>query len=218
MGKDSQILPFHALLITTLTAGTFNFNLNPSSLASFATRVGAVADSWCQYRIRRLRFRLRIPPAGFTGSQAVGYVGGVQDTPPSTRGTIMELLPSTSLDFAQSIPSDWVNVSRADLAGALPWYKAIAGAADPTEESPGLICLAGTGTDAAQLEIEGVYEFKAAAATANTPAAMQMMKALRLERVRLERERERIALISVLATPVPSSFPPKVEAGGLAPQ
>jgi len=210
--KDSQVLPFRALLATTLTAGTFNFNLNPSSLASFATRVGVVADSWCQFRIRSLRFRLRIPPAGagFTAQQAAGFVGGVQDTPPATVATVSELLPSCLLDLDQTVPSDWVRVSRGDLAGPLPWYKSIAGAADPTEESPGLLCIAGAGSNSAALEIEGVYEFKAAAATANTPVAVELMKEIRLERMRLQRERERISLVRVLApSPGTSSLQPK---------
>jgi len=209
--KDSQVLPFRAHLSTTLTAGTFNFNLNPSSLASFATRVGAVADSWCQYRVVKLRFRLRIPiSAGITNQQAAGFVGGVQDTPPSTVATVSELLPSCLLDKNQTVPSDWVKVSPADLAGPLPWYKAIAGAADPTEESPGLICIAGVGTDTALLEMEGVYMFKAAAATANTPAAVELLREMRLERSRQQRERERLALIKSLASsPLTSSLAPK---------
>jgi hypothetical protein len=82
----------------------------------------------------------------------------------------------------------------------LPWYKTIQGSADATEEAPGQLCYAGTSTETIVVEIVGVFEFKGAVATANTPAALKLreeLRALRQSRVdAMEKER----LIAVLGT------------------
>lgn len=196
--KDSQILEFRAQLASTFTAGAFSFSLNPTSVGSFGTRVLAVADSWAQYRVLRLRFRLRVLASG-VGTQAMGFVGGVQDTPPATIQSVTELIPSCLQDAGQTVPSDWVRVPPRDLAGPLPWYKSVVGNADATEESPGIMCLAGSATDAFRFELEAVYEFKAAVGTGNTPEATALVKQLRSEKIRFETERERKMLLLKLS-------------------
>jgi hypothetical protein len=75
-----------------------------------------------------------------------------------------------------------VNVSKSDLAGPFPWYKTVVGTADATEESPGLVTIAGTGTDPFVAEFRGVFHFKTSVATANTPMALNLRRRIHEER------------------------------------
>jgi len=210
--RDSQVLEFHGLYAGSLTAGAAAISMNPVA-ASYSSRVQAEADAWCHYRIKQLRFRLH-PTPSTAGIQACGFVGGVQDTAPATVATVMELLPSAYMGVEQTVPTEWIRVSPSELAGPLPWYKAIAGAADSTEESPGLFCVAGTGTEAFAIELRGVFEFKTAAATANTPLGRQLITRRREERLAVERERERARIVGVLASP---QVPASISVAGLFP-
>jgi hypothetical protein len=202
--RDSMSIEFHGLYSGALTAGAAAISMNPVA-ASYSSRLQAEADAWCHYRIRQLRFKLHPTPTT-TAIQACGFVGGVQDTAPATVATIMELIPSAYMGVDQSVPSEWIRVSPSELAGPLPWYKAIAGAADGTEESPGVFCVAGATTEAFAIELRGVFEFKTAAATANTPLGRQLIARRREERLAVQRERERAHIVGVLSSPpVPAS-------------
>lgn len=196
---DSEVLPFHVVSAFPLVAGVQNIATIPGGLSA---RAGAVADTWAHYRIKKLKFRLH-PTEAAGLAQAAGFCGGVQDTQPATILQIGELIPSTVLAGDTTHPTEWVNVPRQDLAGPLPWYKTVAGAADPTEEQPGIICIAGTGTDAVLFEARGVYEFKTSVNTANTPAEMALRAELRAARLARMREVERAKLLTVLS-PGPS--------------
>jgi hypothetical protein len=106
---------------------------------------------------------------------------------------VSELLPSTVIGGDATVPSSWVDIPKEDLAGPFPWYKTVPGGADPTEEQPGSIQIAGTGTDVFLIEMEGLFEFKTAVGTGNTPdevVARQRLHAIRAAR-RAEAERER---------------------------
>jgi len=199
--SDSCLMPFHTIQKSALTAGIAFLNANPAGLSSRAT---VEADAWAEFRVTRLSFRLH--PESSTASssgQAVGYIGGIQDTTPSTVAQVGELIPSTYIGADATVPSEWVHVSRQDLSGPFPWYKTVAGTTDTPEELPGQIYVCGNTTDAYCIEIRGVFEFKVAVATANTPLAIAARKQLREERALAARARERTALLSLLA-PTPS--------------
>ena len=194
---DSMVLPFHvSQTITQGAGGGFTVNANPTGIGG---PVLIEADTWAFFRLRRLRFRMLRTSAAVTTSQAGGYVGSVQDTPPATFSSVMNLLPSTILSNISTVPSSWVNVSRGDLSGAFPWYKTIPGTADPTEESPGMLVFAGASGDVFQLEIEGVLQFKTMVSAGNTPSELQARQLLRDARIDRERSIARNAILRVLS-------------------
>lgn len=196
--KDSCIVPFHFVSSGALVAGSFVFLLNPAAFP----RVLAEADAWAHFRVRSLRFRL-LPTSPITGAQVIGYVGGVQDTSPTTLVQVSELIPSAGKGVGQTVPTEWVVVPKMDLAGPFPWYKTVVGAADATEESPGLVTIAGTGTDAVISEYRGVFEFKTSVATANTPLALSLRKRIHEERTLNAIVAQRTLLMRILSTGTP---------------
>lgn len=199
---DSCLFPFHMFISTTLTAGAFTAAASPN--ASVSPRGLIEADTWAFFRIRKLAMRLH-PPASITAAQLVGYCGAVQDVTPSGATQVGELISSAILGGDATVPTEWVRPSKSELAGPLDWYKAIPGAADATEESPGIIIVSGNGTDAVLLEIRGVFEFKVSVNAANSPLAMAARKAAREERVRAIVAGERDALLKILGA---SGTPP----------
>lgn len=205
--KDSQILPFHALITGVLVSGNLSLALNPQVLAAQgATRVLAVADNWGHFRVKQFAFRIH--HGAITGDVAAGFLGGVQDTGPSSKAQVMELLPSTYQGATYTKPSEWVKVSPRDLAGPFPWYKTVPGTADATEEAPGVLYISGTAAETQVLEVRGVFEFKTSVAPANTPLAVKLITQLRKERERTEHEMVRKNLLRALAGDVPSTAPP----------
>lgn len=204
--RDGMSFPFHYVTGGALVAGVAGILAYPSSFP----RVLAEADAWAQFRVRQLRFRL-LPSATTTtplGLQAAGYVPGIQDTQPASVNQVVELVNSCARGTSQDVPTNWVTVGRADLAGPLPWYKSIPGAADATEEAPGSIFIGGTGTEPYLIEIAGVFEFKGGVNTANTPVALAAASALREERVRLAREAAKSRILGVITTVSPKNAIP----------
>jgi len=194
-----MVMDFHNLVIGALAAGSFGITCSPGD-ANFSLRVVAEGDAWAHFRILKLKFRL-VASDVITAALAAGYVGGIQDSPPITQLTVMELIPATVRGVQQTCYSDWVVVPKKDLAGPFPWYKTIPGAADSTEEAPGQIRLAGSTTSAFTLEIRGTIEFKTGVATANTPLAANLSRQIREERhltaVLAEKER----LMRIISAP-----------------
>lgn len=198
--KDSEVVTIHGYVSAALVSGASNAQVSPSGLSGLSTRLLAEADSWCYFRVRSLKFRLHRSGTA-TNPQAIGYVGGSQDTLPATIATIMELLPAGYMAGSYTKPMDWISVSKGELAGPFPWYKSINGTADTSEEGPGYICIAGSTTDNFVYELYATFEFKTAVAPANTPLARQALQALQTERKEKELLRERAALLRVLAMP-----------------
>lgn len=198
LSKDSCLFPFHQVQSANLVGGSFNYTCNPAGLSP---RGLIEADTWTHFRIRSLKYRLLPPAAAPTLLQAAGFVGGIQDTSPGSTSNVVELLPSACLGSRQTCPTQWVSPTKSELAGALPWYKTIQGTADATEEAPGALCVAGAATDPFLLEIHGVFEFKGAVASANTPAAVALREELRLFRAARLDATARERLLSVLAKP-----------------
>jgi hypothetical protein len=188
--KDSALIEFHLLVNSTFTSGLFGLTMSPTALSTFSTRMVAEADLWAHFRVRALKFRLHPMASTVNNNQAAGFVGGVQDVTPGTVPLVCELIPSTFLSVESTVPTEWVSVSKKDLAGPLPWYKATTGSADATEEAPGVVCVVGSSSEAFILEMRCLVDFKTAVAPANSPVALQARAMVRAERQRLERERQ----------------------------
>jgi len=202
------VIPFHSTLIAALSSGVFGVNINASNTGLSATRLPAAADEWAHFRVRSLKFRLH-PSVVATNTQAAGFVGGAQDTPPGTIGQVGELLPACLLTQGTTVPTEWVSVSRSEMSGPLPWYKTVTGSADATEESPGAIFVIGSSAEVFSLEIKGQFEFKTAVATGNTPVARAAAAQIRQERVRVTvlAERERLLRVLGASGAAPASTP-----------
>jgi len=197
--RDSCLFPFHYVVQAAFVAGSNNITANPAGLSP---RALTEADTWTHFRLVSLKYRLLPPTVAPAAVQAVSFVGGIQDTSPGSLANVFELLPTAVLGSRQTSPTQWVRVSKSELSGALPWYKTIQGTADSTEEAPGQICVAGTTIEAFALEIAGVFEFKGAVATANTPAAVALREDIRQLRVARADQAARERLVAVLATRV----------------
>lgn len=195
-GRDSCVVPFHTIVTNNLTGGSASLFVTPTALSS---RAGTEADTWAHFRVKRLMFRL-LPQTGATSLMVAGYIGGVQDTPPGTVGQLAEVLPSCIKGVGQTCPTEWIKVQKTDLAGPFPWYKSVAGSADPTEESPGALIILGNDTDPFILEVRGVFEFKTAVSTANTPAMIQLRQKVREERIATMTAQERAVLLKILGS------------------
>ena len=191
---DSERIPFHAIQTGAMVSGNTQVLGIP---ASMAPRLGVAADVWAHYRIRKLKFRLH--PSADANAQAAGWVGGVQDTTPTTVTMVSELIPATYLAGEATVPTEWVVVPKVDLAGPFPWYKTVSGTPDTTEEYPGMICIAGTGTGAYAIELRGEYEFKTAVNTGNTPAAVALRAKLRDERINRIKKLEQDRILAILS-------------------
>ncbi len=195
MGDGCRV-PFRYVISLTPVAGVFGVTLNPSSFP----RVQTEADGWSLFRILRMKFRILPPALAANQVLTVGsFLAGVADTPPSTTAQASELLCGCTLGGLQTTPSEWANVSPKDLAGPLPWYKTFVGASAYEEASPGTIYFVGSGTLPITAEFRGIYEFKSAIATANTPAAIDLRLRLRDEHRRRLAALEQQCLVSLLA-------------------
>lgn len=198
---DSCVVPIHFTWSGSLSGGAGSLQLSPSGITSNSTRLLNEADAWAHFRVRQLRFRLHRPATAINGTQAMGFVGGIQDTPPSTVATVTELLPSVVLAVSQTVPTEWKSPSAKELAGTFPWYKSINGAADASEEAPGALVIAGGTTDAIFAEVYAVFEFKTSVATANTPMEIRVLLDARARREAQAREQARRAVTRVLSGP-----------------
>lgn len=213
LARDSCIIPIHGVLTSVLSSGFNAFALQPSS--NFGTRLLAAADEWAHFRV--LSFDFRIHRNGtLTAAQVAGYVGGVQDTTPTTIATVGELLSSCCISIATTVPSEWCRPSRSELAGCFPWYKSVPGSADPTEEAPGFITIAGTGAEQIMLEYRGRFEFKTSVATTNTPDAFRLRVKQRIERQH-EVERRRMLALLTDASSARSLMPYPVQGSSVPP-
>lgn len=193
--RDGAIVPFSAFITGLVGASGNQINANPTGITG---PILIEADTWCLFRLRSLRFRLHRLPATVTPMVAC-YTVTIQDTPPATNASCVNVIPHVILTPTATEPSEWCVVSVQDLAGPFPYYKSIPGTADVTEEVPGQICISGAAADTFQLEVEGVMQFKGMVSAGNTPEELQLRKALRDLRIRREVELARQSLLRVLA-------------------
>lgn len=161
----SRVIPLS--IIRSLTgATTYAYPMQPGS---FDTRGVAEADGFELYRIVKLRFRL--VPAFDAGPPTIcaAWIAGITDTTPPTLATLAEVPLHALMGGGQSTPTAWVNVPSRTLKGYETWYKTIAGTPDPAQEIQGYVFVAASGTGAATLEIQAVFEFKQPAPVGSTP-------------------------------------------------
>ncbi len=203
--RDQISVPIHFTIASSFSSGIFVPTLSPTDLAAYSTRLAALADEYCHYRIKSFRCRLHPPASAAAAPQALGVIGGVQDTLPGTVAQITELIPSTFLSHETTVPTEWVNVPKQDLQGPLPWYKSIRGSADVTEETPGYLVAAGGASDVVYIEVRALYEFKTAVAPANTPAYLALRKQLLAARVDSERQKNRDVILRTLSAKLGTS-------------
>jgi len=88
--KDGCVVHFHTVVSSALAANVFAVALNPSDTNLSATRLPAEADTYAHFRV--LSVKARLHPITRTAQQVLGYVGGVQDTPPATLSAMGELV------------------------------------------------------------------------------------------------------------------------------
>jgi hypothetical protein len=187
-------MSFHSLSSQTLAGGALSIAVSPALTARCTTE----ADGWNWYRVKALKFRI----LALTGPCAAGFVEGKPDTQPSTIATVGELLDSVlhggSTEF---VWSRWVEVPKIALAGALPWYKTIPGAATDEEELSGLLVFGGTTTNGLLLDVFFTFEFKGPVSTTNTPLQVELQLKLHEERRRIHAAKQRDGLLTLLAKP-----------------
>ncbi len=206
MGKKSKSkkgsfcqMEFHALYINTNAGASGDqVQLSPSGLSAIATRFLAEADAWGYFRFDWLKFR------ALPGTVVSAGYCPVQDTFPATALQIGELVDSCYIPNAtQSVPTEWVNVRKPDLAGPFPWYKAVNGTFDATEEAPGYLVVKATAASTYNVELRFSVTFKEQVAAANTPAELDIIRARMMLRQKTAADAEKRKLFQALA-PVPS--------------
>jgi hypothetical protein len=194
------VVPFHYLAAFTLAGGTFGFVVRPDN---FSTALSSISDAYELFCVKRLKFRIFAKAT----AAAVGVVGSVPNTQPSTIPQVMELLDSVQHEATLETKwSDWVNVRKEELAGPFAWYHTRAGTFDVTESAPCTVSMGGTGTAAIDIEFRGVFMFKDTAATADTPMAAALKRRLREDRAAREADVLRARVLGIIAPPsVPST-------------
>ncbi len=197
---DCATLVFHYVNNFSLTAGANSLVVAPA----MSPRANTEADAWSWYRVKALKFRI----FALTTAAYAGFVEGSPDTIPASGANIMELLASVQHNGPiETMWSRWITVSAKSLAGALPWYKTIPGTNTQEEEIAGVLCFAGTGTNAIAAEYYVTFEFKGPIATANTPAMVDLLRRVHAERVKAAASKRREALLADLGTVARSSTP-----------
>jgi len=157
--KVTTSIPFHQTFSPSLTTGTQTTQLTPAQISA---RVSALSDNFELYRLTRLKFKIHPCVSQAAEVFCAAFYSNILDTTASFSG-IVEGPACAIISGKATVPTNWVNVPKACLAGALPWYKAQAGAPDPWEEVAGVLVLAsdsGASSASLTIEVDGVIEFK----------------------------------------------------------
>ncbi len=198
--SDSTVVTIHQRYLPGATA---SLALNPLNMGD---RASGLSDSYANFRLKSLRFRLH-PVAA---AAAAGFlVGSANTTAPTTIATVMEIVPSVYQVAAETVPSNWVVVSKSDCAGPLPWYKTQTTTGN--DEFPGYLVTIGTGAD---VEYYAVLEFKGSVDPANTPAWLEFRRKYREEVVARLANQEKDRLLSILAVKGSSTAQPAASGQG----
>ncbi len=204
----------HFFSAQTLSAGAQQLQLTPSSMG---TSIQSVSDGFALFRIRSLRFRI----FAFTGGCAAGVITSNPNAGPTgSRAILMELPDAVNHEASlQTVPTEWIHVRKATVAGPFEWYHTRAGTYDVTEYVPCTMFFVGSGTNVVNVEIRCMFEFKDPVPTSSTPMAVTLRKQIRLaedeEVVRAVRERTLRGLLGLKSSdPIPPSV---LQLGILAP-
>lgn len=186
--RDTIQVPFSSLSAPTFSNGASQINVQPTAFLS--SRLAAIADDYDEYRLVELRYRVR-RQATLTSVGTAAFYPGVVDNPPTTFAANCENVLRSVTAATETVINPWVSVPRNILAGYHPWYKTVSGTPEAAEEVQGVLCMtdsAGASTGHL-LEVEGVCEFRAAAAPGTTP----------MDRALANRRREKQRLVQLLA-------------------
>ena len=142
--------------------------LSPNT--GLSNRLAGIADSFDEYRFVRLRYRVLPPNGSQSTAHVITFAPGITDTAPTVTN-VLEYLGTVQVTARMSVPSPWYDVPKGVLSGMHAWYKTVVGATDAADELQGNFFLAGGATDVVSIEIEGICQFRAAAAPGSTPMA-----------------------------------------------
>ena len=193
--KNSKVVSvqFHSIGTVTLASGSSIVSVRPDN---FGTSLASVSDGYELFRVTQLRLRIFAK----TGVASTGVVSSVPNTSPTTLSQNGELLDSVQHEGPlETMWSRWLSVRKDTLRGPFEWYHTRAGTFDATESAPATICHAGTGTNTIDVEYYGTMQFKDPAATANTPAALEIRAQLRMLLEREQRMRTKAQVVAALA-------------------
>lgn len=161
--KDITVVPFHVVAQKTCSSNVAVQELNPG--AGWSARLAAIAEGYSLYRITKLKFRQCVNGT----SSGVSYVADVADAG-SVSPNFFNNNYSCFMASVQTVPSEWINVPRSILKGALDWYKSLGGTATTWEEVNGSLYFWSSGaTDVIRYELRGVMEFKGPVDPAQVP-------------------------------------------------
>jgi len=171
-GGRAMIGHFHAMTQLIGVAGIYPALL---VIPPNFPRPAQVVDSYEEYRLKRLRYR--IFPVGSQANlstTAIAYYPTVLTGVPSfstsyDNPTVLTLLPT------EVKPSDWKVVSKAILAGLQPWYKSEAAVLTAADSVPGQIwvtALSISQTTVIGVEVDGAFEYRGEVNPAQTPASL----------------------------------------------
>jgi len=205
----TQRVPFHYISSTTLSSGQGSVAVAPVN--GFSPRLLAIADTYALYKMEKLEYRLIANTSSQTVLYTMSYIPGVVDTPPASSAAASENLYTACLGVRQTKHSEWMKIPPEILSGYLPWYKAVTGTLDVSEEYQGVLYFTGTSAETVYWEIRGVCVFKNSVPEGSTP----MLRQKKLDEI----ERERILrLIAYSPTPAGDSSARSVLKSGSLPK
>jgi len=203
LGGDTTRDSGYGIFTTVLTSGSATVQL---ILGAFGTRGPSLADAYTL--VRWLKFRFRIHPSSvITNAQIHAFVPGITDTIPASITAASECKYHSFMGIRETVPTDWVTIAPADLAGALPWYKTVGGTSDVNDDLPGSFISIGTGAEVMLWEYEYSVELKGAVNTASTPEQIFERLARRKHAEDLRRRAEILGLFGPSSPPSPALTP-----------
>lgn len=191
MSKKIVTVPFSGYILVTTASGVGSSPITPAGVGAALSRFSAMCDQYGLYRLKSMKFRV-VKDQNTT--LVAGVLSNFQDTSLSTINLLLEAQATQIAGSLENYRAPYMNVPREILAGALPWYKTIAGTPDSWEETPATIyVINGAGTTGGVIvELRFVVEFKDPVAPASTPEVRANRQALCQDR-----ERKRVlALVS----------------------
>ncbi len=179
-GAQSNMVFKEMLYAQSTAGGAAAIAIAPASIGG---RFQEIADGFALFRVNSFRYRMH-PVVSQTSSTAMGVISEFADAYPGTIATAMECLASVFLSGSAVVPTQWVEVPRRVLRGALPWYKTIAGSPDSWDETPcTLICYnSAASTNTVNIEFELDVTFRDPVPTGSTPAMMKKLRDYRMRK------------------------------------